>query len=99
MAYWGWTTHQDFWAVLWAIGLPLVAAALWGVFRVPGDPGDAPIAVPGIVRLLLEAAFFGGAVALLWAANQATLAVVLGALVVFNYVALYSRVLRLLSQR
>jgi hypothetical protein len=44
--------------------IPLLAATAWGVFNVKGDPsrsGKAPVPVPGIVRLLLELAFFGSA--------------------------------------
>jgi hypothetical protein len=44
-----------------ALLVPVLAAALWGIFAVPGDPsrsGSAPVAVPGWLRLALEAAFF-----------------------------------------
>ncbi|MEO6090631.1 MAG: YrdB family protein [Umezawaea sp.] len=45
----------------------LIAATIWGVFAVPGDPsrsGKAPVPVPGVVRLVLElAVFLGGAAA------------------------------------
>jgi hypothetical protein len=48
--------------------LPISAAAIWGVFDVPSDPsrsGEAPLRVPGLVRLCLELAFFGAAMVLL----------------------------------
>ena len=54
LSYWGWTQHQGLARWLLALGLPLIAIALWGTFRVPGDPGDAPVTVPGIVRLALD---------------------------------------------
>lgn len=98
MAYWGWTQHEDIGRAL-AVVVPLVAAALWGVFRVPGDPRDAPVAVPGPVRLLLEAAFFGAAVLLLAAADQPSAAAVLGGVVLAHYAASYDRVARLLANR
>lgn len=69
---------------------------LWGVFRVPGDPGDAPVAVPGPVRLLLEAVFFATAVVLLDAAGQSNTALVFGSIVVLHYLASYDRVIRFL---
>jgi hypothetical protein len=51
-----------------AIGLPVIAAGLWGTFAVVGDPsrsGRAPVKVPGAVRLGIElAVFLGGAAAL-----------------------------------
>ena len=62
MGYWGWRQGEGLVRYVLALGVPLVAALLWGVFRVPGDPGDAPVAVPGAVRLLLEAVYFGFAV-------------------------------------
>ena len=50
-------------ALGYVLGLcvPLLAAAAWGIFAVPGDPsrsGHAPVPVPGWLRLALEAAFF-----------------------------------------
>ena len=97
-AYWGWTTHEGIGRLAWAIGLPLLAATLWGVFRVPGDPGDAPVAVPGAVRLALELAFFGGAVWLLGAAGRTQLALGFGAVVVLHYLVSYNRIFWLLSR-
>jgi Protein of unknown function (DUF2568) len=51
-----------------AIAAPLVAAAVWGIFAVPGDPsrsGKAPVRVSGGVRIVIEmAVFFGGAASL-----------------------------------
>ena len=99
MAYWGWTTQEGALRVVWAVGLPLLAAALWGIFRVPHDPGPAPVAVPGRVRLLLEAVFFGTAVALLADAGRPVAAGILAALLLVHYAASYERVVRLLKMR
>jgi hypothetical protein len=84
--------------VLLAIGIPLIAAALWGTFRVDNDPKKAPVAVPGVVRLLLEIVFFAAGVGLLAAANQTTAAAVFGLVVLFHYLISYDRVLWLLKQ-
>ena len=94
-AYWGWTAHEGIQRHLLGIGLPLLAAVLWGTFRVPNDPGNAPVPIPGPLRLLLEAAFFAGAVGLL-ATVRSTPALVLGVLLVLHYAASYDRVLWLL---
>jgi hypothetical protein len=55
MASYGWhLTEHTAPRLVAAIGLPLLAAAMWGVFAVPGDrsrSGKAPVAVPGWVRL------------------------------------------------
>ena len=99
MGYWGWTQHDGLLRVLLAVGLPLLAAALWGVFRVSGYPKDAPVEVPGVVRLLLEVAFFGVGAALLAAAGQRDAALVLAAVVVLHYAASYDYVLALLRNQ
>jgi hypothetical protein len=98
LGYWGWTEHNGIWRFLWGVGLPLAAAAVWGTFRVPNDPGPAPVAVPGLVRLLLELALFGAAVALLFAAGQRVAGGVLATLVILHYGVSYDRVFWLLRQ-
>jgi hypothetical protein len=98
MGYWGWTQHSGLMRWLLAIGLPLVAAAAWGLFRVPGYPGAAPVAVPGPVRLLLEAAFFGGGTWALYAAQRPVWAAVVGSLVLLHYLASYDYIGALLRR-
>lgn len=83
-----------------AIALPLVAAVAWGTFNVPGDPsrsGEAPVPVPGIVRLIIEFDVFLVAVFLLWL-TAPTAAFVLGVLVVIHYALSMDRIRWLLSQ-
>lgn len=58
IGFWGWTLGEGAMRYLLAIGLPIVVGAVWATFRVPNDPGPAPIAVPGVVRLLLEVLVF-----------------------------------------
>lgn len=44
-----------------AITAVLIAGALWGIFKVPGDPssnGKAVVPVNGVLRFLLEFTFF-----------------------------------------
>lgn len=99
LGYWGWTQHEGFLRILWTLGLLLVAGTLWAVFRVPGEGGDPIVAVPGVVRLLLEAALFVTAALLLRAAGQPQLALILGTVVALHYIASYDYVLRLLNLR
>lgn len=99
LGYWGFTQNQGIMRVILGLGIPLLAAALWGTFRTPSDHGKGIIAVPGIVRLLLEAAFFGAAVWLLAAADQPNTALIFGVVIVGHYLVSYDRVLRLLKQR
>lgn len=93
---WGWTQHEGFWRTLLAIGLPLIAAALWGAFRVPEDHGKGLVRVPGFARLALEAALFIAAVAAFAASGWWTAASIFGVLAALHYLASYDRVIRLL---
>lgn len=97
LGYWGWTQHAGAARWLLAIGAPVVAAALWGIFRVPDDGGAPVVTVPGIVRLLLEAVLFGSAIRALAAAEHPVLALVFGAITLLHYGVSYDRVLRILK--
>ncbi len=58
--YWGWRFGGNL-KLLAAIGLPVLAAVIWGTFAVPDDPsrsGSAPIPTPGFIRLIIEIMFF-----------------------------------------
>jgi hypothetical protein len=94
--YWGFAT-QDNWLLklLFGLGIPLVMAALWGIFRVQNDGGRPVVEVPPQIRLLLEAAFFGLAISLLYAAGLPTFALGLLAAVVINYGIDYRRTIAL----
>ncbi len=83
-----------------AIGLPLVAAVLWGVFAVPGDPsrsGDTVVATPGWLRLVLELAIFGAATWALAHTGARGSSAALGGLTLLHYAASYDRVWWLLT--
>ena len=99
IGYWGWTQHDGVWRFVLALGLPLLAAILWGTFRVPGDAsssGRASVPVPGIVLLVLELAFFAAAAWGLFDAGQQTLGLILAVAVLLHYVLSYDRVIWLL---
>ena len=101
MAYWGWTQHDGWQRYAWAIGLPLVWAVLWGTFNVPDDPsrsGKAPVRVPGIVRLLLELAFFATGVWALYTAGGTLWGLIFAALIVIHYALSYDRIAWLLKR-
>lgn len=100
IGYWGWTRGSGAVRYLLTIGLPLLAAVMWGVFAVPGDrsrSGSAPVPVPGWLRLSLELGLFGFAVWGLYDAGAATAAWLLGAVVVVHYAVSYDRILWLLK--
>ena len=59
LGLWGWSLSVGVVALTLATTFPLSAAIAWGTFNVPGDPsrsGNAPVPVPGAVRLVLELA-------------------------------------------
>lgn len=98
LAYWGWTQHTGIFRYLWTTGLPITAAAIWGIFRVPNDPGKATVAVPGWLRLILEIAYFSTATWAFYAADQNTWGLIFAITVIIHYVFSYDRILWLLKQ-
>ncbi len=99
LGVWGWHAVPGGLRYLLALLAPALAAVIWGVFRVPGDPGPAPVATPGPLRLAIEIAFFGLATFGLATANFVTLAWVLGGTALAHYLASYDRVARMLKNR
>jgi hypothetical protein len=78
------------------VALPIAAAAVWGVFRVPNDPGAAIVAVPGRLRLIIEWMLFAAAIAMLFAAGKPGWAAVFLVAAIVDYAIMYERVLHLL---
>jgi len=82
-----------------AIALPLVAAVVWGRFNVPGDEsrsGQAPVTVPGRIRLTIELGFFAAAVVTMSFASPVT-AGVLGVAAAIHYLLSIDRIRWLLA--
>ena len=79
--------------------MPIIAAVIWGVFRVDGAPGKAPVRVPGLVRLLIEWGFYTISMILFAAAGQTVAAVVMAVLVIGHYIASIDHVRWKLTQR
>jgi hypothetical protein len=91
--YWAWATHAGIARAAWALGMMIVAATIWDAFQVPGDSGLAPVvAVPGWVRLTIEAAYFTGAITSLVAVGAPELSVCLALLVAIHYTMDFRRV-------
>ncbi len=104
-AFWGWA-WGDPWRWPLAIGLPVLAMAVWGTFTMPEDQSrgkQGPVQVHGIVRLGIELLFFGLAIVALATAEAdataATLAFILAGLVAVHYVLSWDRVFWLLLMR
>ncbi len=97
LGLWGWQQGQNWERFALAVGVPLLAAMLWGTFRVPNDPGPARVAVPGIARLALELAVFGSAVWALADLGATTLSWIVGIVVAIHYAVSYDRIKWLLQ--
>jgi hypothetical protein len=98
---WGWSQHTGPTRWLWTIGLPVVAAVVWGTFAVPNDPsrsGQAPIVIPGALRLVLELAIFAIGVIALIANQYVATGVIMAAVTVLHYMLSYDRVRWLLRR-
>ncbi len=101
LGVWGWATGDGVLKFMLAMAVPLIAAAIWGIFAVPNDPsrsGNAPVIVPGLVRLVLELAFFTSVVWALFALHQSILGWVFGVIAIVHYLVSYERVSWLLRQ-
>jgi hypothetical protein len=102
MGYWGWAQGEGPLRFVLAIGLPVIAAAIWGTFAVPNDSsrsGRAPVHVPGIARLGIELATFGFGAWALYDTGNTILSLVFAAIVVVHYLVSYDRVAWLIKQR
>ena len=101
MGYWGFEKGDGTGRYALMAGVPLVAAAAWGVFAVEGDPsrsGGTVVATPGIARLALELGFFAFSAWAIQDVGSKPLAIGFGGAVIFHYAASYKRVMWLLTQ-
>ncbi len=97
-AAWNSTSGSMRWVV--AVGVPVVAATIWGVFNVLDDPsrsGRAPVEVAGWIRLLIEVIVFGAGAFALGSAYGAPVAVAFAFFVLAHYLVSWSRVRWLVS--
>jgi len=84
LGYWGYCTgNSTFTSLLLGIGIPLIAAILWGLFAAPRAryPNQ-------LLKIAVKALVFGAAFFALIDKNQTVLAILYGALVFGNFVML-----------
>ncbi|EAQ99690.1 YrdB family protein [Maribacter sp. HTCC2170] len=92
---WGWHQSHGLLRFVLAISIPIIFAAIWGVFAVPDDPSrsrTAPVIVSGIVRLTIELGIFTIAI---WALQDACfikLSWIFGIIVALHYFISYDRI-------
>ena len=100
---WGWRYGHETWLrLVLALGLPIIAASIWGIFNVPNDPsrsGAAPIIVPGIIRLTIELSIFTLATWALLHFGFTRLSLLFGVLVTAHYLVSYDRIIWLLKHK
>jgi hypothetical protein len=93
-AIWGWHLGSGGYAgTLLAVGLSAIAATVWTVFRVPGDPsGGRPIiSVAGWLRLGLELAIFGFSAYGIWTSWSRAAAETMMTAVALHYAVTWER--------
>ncbi len=100
-AFWAWSLTTGYWRVLEAAAIVVALGAVWATFAVPNDPsrsGNAPVPVPGMLRLILEfAVLLGGALAF-HMAGYPRAGIVLAVLVLVHYALSMERITWLLQQ-
>lgn len=98
---WGWRQGENGWQYVFAICIPLLLAALWGIFAVKGDPsrsGKTVVETPGIIRLILELGFFSFGCWVIHNLGWDYISLIFGLIVIAHYVVSYDRVRWLLSE-
>jgi hypothetical protein len=102
LGYWGYQMAEGGLRYIVAGGIPLLAAAVWGIFAVRGDPsrsGKAPVPVSGLIRLIIEFAFFALAAVGMYSSGMQTLALVFALAVAAHYALSLDRIRWLVDQR
>ena len=75
--------------------IPILSMVIWGVFNVPGDrsrSGEAPVIVPGWLRLMIELGTFIFGAWILFYLNYTTLGYVFFILVLLHYLLSLDRI-------
>ncbi|WP_426669020.1 YrdB family protein [Mucilaginibacter sp. McL0603] len=96
---WGWHLTEPWIRYIAAPGLPLIAAVLWGIFLIPNDPKPAPVAIPGILRLLLELGLFGLSAWPLYDLGYSKSAIIMTIIVILHYIVSYDRAWAMLRNK
>lgn len=94
---WGWRMFDGSMQYILAIGLPLIAATAWGVFRAKGDQGKGLVDIPGWLRLLYELTLFVSAGYMLFDMQLTTKAYIFSIVSTLHYLVSFDRIIRLLK--
>jgi len=101
MGYWSSHFFPGRVGIAFVILIPLIAAIVWGVFRIPSESpnGRAPVPVSGWMRLLIETGFFGFAVWGLFNAGAIQAGTIFGSALFLHYALSYDRIAALLRRQ
>src|SRR5262245_32070835 len=102
LGMWGYASGDGALRYVFAAGLPLAAASVWGTFTVPGDPSrgkSGPVPVSGAIRLLIEAAFFAAGTWAFARTEHLRIAIAFALSVCVHYAFADARTRWILSQR
>ncbi|MFZ1703079.1 MAG: YrdB family protein [Saprospiraceae bacterium] len=98
---WAWRQNDSWYRIVFAVGLPIIFAALWGIFAVPNDPsrsGSTVVITSGVIRILIELGFFGFAIWTLYDMELSKELLVFCIMVSVHYLVSYDRIIWLLQQ-
>ncbi|WP_033957065.1 YrdB family protein [Psychroserpens jangbogonensis] len=98
---WGWNQTEGWLKFVLAFGIPIILAAIWGIFAVPDDPsrsGKTVIPTRGIVRLIIEFGIFSIAIYSLYNLGLVKLSFAFGVVIIIHYILSYDRIAWLISK-
>lgn len=96
-AYWAWNKFDGIFKYMLSFLLPVIGISIWAIFKVEGDPGKAIVAIPGWLRLILEAILFVSAFYMLRSVNLTKWSLLFLVVTVIHYLASYDRIIWLLK--
>ena len=100
--FWIWKTLTEWYKYPLMILVPILVAAVWGVFAVPNDPsrsGRTVIAVPGIPRLIIEFLVFAMGIFSILLSGYRSIAWIFAIITLLHYIISYDRIMWLLKQK
>ena len=96
-----WSMTSGLWRYGAIAGGVMIVVVLWTVFNVPDDPsrsGAAPVAIPGLVRLILELAILLGGALAFHLAGRSEVGMALAGLIAIHYALSWDRIAWLLER-
>lgn len=100
--YWVWKTIENWYRYPLMILLPIMVAAIWGIFAVPDDPsrsGKTVIKTSGLVRLVIEFMIFALGALMIYRSGHHVFSYTFSIVVIIHYVFSLNRINWLLKQK